>query len=335
VATWTKKNNYIIAMISSKPRKKVRLDNNNVNESELIEEYINSKKRTSSLIVYSLKLNKIVHKYNDKSGIKGLNFIDEIYIFGCHPLYEEIIFTLNGTRNIILFNIKNGEIIKKFKQNDFFFESDKKTPLACEGMFSKKGDYFAISTYSGSISIFSIYSKNSYSATYMNQFYSNEFDTNLQQINNNNISNGGVPSFSKLFPKQVNMYNLPYIIEQPYSSYKLAQIRNNKKLITDKYCISNKELKQRFLANNLVTYEKNFPERVLECQKEEEAFYNAEKDNMNYRITRNNNNNEEALDNVEDDRVRDEDYDDNNENESESNSIENSERSRRRRHNYS
>ena len=117
VATWTKKNNYIISMISSKPRKKPRTDYNEID----IEEDINSKKRTSSLIVYSLKLNKIIHKYNEHSGIKGLNFIDENYIFGCHPLYEEIIFTLNGTRNVILFNIKTGEIIKKFKQNDFFF----------------------------------------------------------------------------------------------------------------------------------------------------------------------------------------------------------------------
>lgn len=32
VATWSKKNNYIIAMISSKPRKKPGLDNNNMNE---------------------------------------------------------------------------------------------------------------------------------------------------------------------------------------------------------------------------------------------------------------------------------------------------------------
>ena len=140
VASWTKKSNYIIAMISSKGRKKTRVDNN---EIDILEEDANSKKRTSSLIVYSLKLNKIIHKYNEQSGIKGLNFIDENYIFGCHPLYEEIIFTLNGTRNIILFNIKTGEIIKKFKQNDFFFDSDKKTPLACEGMFSKKGDYFS------------------------------------------------------------------------------------------------------------------------------------------------------------------------------------------------
>ena len=105
-------------MISSKGRKKTRTDNN---EIDILEEDANSKKRTSSLIVYSLKLNKIIHKYNEHSGIKGLNFIDENYIFGCHPLYEEIIFTLNGTRNIILFNIKTGEIIKKFKQNDFFF----------------------------------------------------------------------------------------------------------------------------------------------------------------------------------------------------------------------
>ena len=188
VATWTKKSNYIIAMISSKPRKKPRTDNN-----ENDEEDVNRKKKKSSLIVYSLKLNKIIHKYNEQSGIKGLNFIDGNYIFGCHPLYEEIIFTLNGTRNVILFNIKTGEIIKKFKQNDFFFDSDKKTPLSCEGMFSKKGDYFAITTYSGSLSIFSIYTKNSYSATYMNQFYSNEFDPNLQQINNN-LAMTGIPS---------------------------------------------------------------------------------------------------------------------------------------------
>ena len=331
VATWTKKNNYIIAMISSKPRKKARIENNNNNNNvNELEEENRNKKRTSSLIVYSLKLNKIVHKYNDKSGTKGLNFSDEIYIFGCHPLYEEIIFTLSGTRNIILFNIKNGEIIKKFKQNDFFFESDKKTPLACEGMFSKKGDYFAISTYSGSISIFSIYSKNSYSATYMNQFYSIEFDPNLEQISNN-ITKNGIPSLTVIFPRQVNMYNLPYIIEQPYSSYKLEQIKNNKKIINDKYCISNKELRQRFLANNLVTYEINFEERQRECQKEEEEFFNAEKDNMNYRINRNNNNNDEQIENnMEDDRIRDEDYNENNE--SESNSSENSERNNRRNH---
>ena len=305
VAAWTKKNNYIIAMISSKPRKKPKSDINEID----IEEDINSKKRTSSLLVYSLKLNKIIHKYNEHSGIKGLNFIDENYIFGCHPLYEEIIFTLNGTRNVILFNIKTGEIIKKFKQNDFFFENDKKSPLACEGMFSKKGDYFAITTYSGSLSIFSIYTRNSYSATYMNQFYSTEFDPNLQQINNN-LAITGIPALNTFFPKPVNMYNLPYIIEQPYSLYKLEQIRNNKKILNNNYCISDKEIKHRFLSNNLLTYEKNFSERVLECQKEEEVYYNAEKDNMNYRISRNNNN-EDIEQLPEDNFSQDESYNEN------------------------
>ena len=317
VAAWTKKNNYIIAMISSKPRKKQKTDINEID----IEEDINSKKRTSSLLVYSLKLNKIIHKYNEHSGIKGLNFIDENYIFGCHPLYEEVIFTLNGTRNVILFNIKTGEIIKKFKQNDFFFESDKKTSLACEGVFSKKGDYFAITTYSGSLSIFSIYTKNSYSATYMNQFYSNEFDPNLQQINNN-LAITGVPSFNTIFPKPVNMYNLPYIIEQPYSLFKLEQIRNNKKILNNNYCISDKEIKHRFLSNNLVTYEKNFSERVLECQKEEEAYYNAEKDNMNYRINRNNNNDD--IEQLPDDNLsQDESYNENVESSNENNNVRN------------
>ena len=165
----------------------------------------------------------------------------------------------------------------------------------------------------------------------MNQFYSIEFDPNLEQIINN-FTHTGILSLTTIFPRQVNMYNLPYIIEQPYSSYKLDQIHNNKKLINEKYCISNKELKQRFLANNLVTYEKNFEERVRECQKEEEAFYNAERDNMNYRSNRNNNNNDEPLDNLEDDMVRDEDYNANNENES--NSSENSERNHGRNYSY-
>jgi len=156
----------------------------------------------------------------------------------------------------------------------------------------------------------------------MNQFYSSEFSANLEQESNNFIRTG-VPSLSMLFPVPVNMHNLQYIIEQPYSSFKLDQIRNNKKLILDKYCISNKELKQRFLVNNVLTYEKNFEERVRACQKEEEEYYNAEKDNMNYRINRANNNNEEQNDNnVEDDRVRDEDYNENYDNESDSSESE-------------
>ena len=320
VATWTKKNNYIIAMISSKARKKPRTD---YNEIEIEDD--NSKKRMSSLIVYSLKLNKIIHKYNEHSGIKGLNFIDENYIFGCHPLYEEIIFTLNGTRNIILFNIKTGEIIKKFKQNDFFFDSDKKTPLACEGMFSKKGDYFAITTYSGSLSIFSIYTKNSYSATYMNQFYSNEFDPNLQQ-HNNNSSITGIPALNAIFPKPVNMYNLPYIIEQPYSLFKLEQIRNYKQILNNRYCITDKEIQRRFLSNNLLTYERNFAERVLACQKEEEEYYNAEKDNMNYRISRTNN---DDIDQIPEDNISDESYADNIESVHENNNVRNTRNNRR------
>ena len=327
VAVWTKKSNYIIVLISSKPRKKPK---NDINEID-IEEDINSKKRSSSLLVYSLKLNKIIHKYNEHSGIKGLNFIDENYIFGCHPLYEEIIFTLNGTRSVILFNIKTGEIIKKFKQNDFFFDIDKKTPLACEGMFNRKGDYFAITTYSGALSIFSIYSKNSYSATYMNQFYSNEFDQNLQQINNN-LSMNGIPSLSSIFPKPVNMYNLPYIIEQPYSFFKLKQIKNNKTILNDKYCLSDKEIKHRFLSNNFLTYEKNFNERVLECQKEEEAYYNAEKDNMNYRSNRNNNN-DDVDQIIEDNFSQDESYNGNEESIHENNNVRSHRNNRNNRNN--
>ena len=53
-------------MISSKPRKKQKTDINEID----IEEDINSKKRTSSLLVYSLKLNK-----NKKKNMKKILYL--------------------------------------------------------------------------------------------------------------------------------------------------------------------------------------------------------------------------------------------------------------------
>ena len=190
--------------------------------------------------------------------------------------------------HIILFNFISGTIIKQFVENNYFFTNISQNIIASEGKFSSKGDSFVITTFLGFISIFSIYSKNSFSTTYMNQFTSKEFSNNSSIIQSNNDS----ISLNSLFPQNVNMYNLPYIVEAPYSHIKLLQIESLKSLIQKKYNMTENEINQRYLRNNYEHYALNYNDRRIECEKEEKAFEQSEQDNMNYRIAEENETNE-------------------------------------------
>ena len=298
VAMWTKKNNYVVIIISSKPRKKY------INEVKNNQKEINNNqnillRRSSSLIVYSISLNNIIKKYNE---LNGFHCHDECFVLESHPLNEEIILTISGTNNIVLFNFLTGEIIKEFTENNFFFSNISQSIIASEGKFTSKGDYFVISTFLGFISIYSIYSRNSYLTTYMNQFITSEF---------NSESLSKQEQLSLIFPKYVNMYDLPYIIEQPYSQFKIRQINFLKENLRNKYNISSRIIEEKYMKNNFQNYEYFFEERILECQKEEEAFKQAEKDNMNYRLS-NNDEREEVQEN-EEESYNDDNYNNNEE----------------------
>ena len=331
VSIWSKIKNYVISIISSKPRKKgihSNLNNNNNNNnnvnnnnnmdidnnSEDNNNNNNANKRTSALIIYSLALNKIIRKYTSNNSVLSLN--DECFILESHPIYESIILTVTGNNNIILFNFITGTIIKKFKENNYFFSNVvNEEILPAEGKFSLKGDYFVISTYLGFISIYSIYSRNSYLTTNMNQFLQKDFDNQQNNINNEN-DNENIINLNKIFSKFVNMYNLPYIYESPYSYYKLNQINLFMDSIVKKYKITKKEIKNIYLKSNYHTYLKYFNKRKIECIKEEEIYKNSLIDNNNYNISSNNNNNNDEANennnNNEDDNSSDDDNYNNN-----------------------
>ena len=309
VAMWTKKNNYVVIIISSKPRKKyINEVKNNQNKIDNKENIV--LRRSSSLIVYSISLNNIIKKYNE---LNGFHCHDECFVLESHPLNEEIILTISGTNNIVLFNFLTGEIIKEFTENNFFFTNISQSIIASEGKFSSKGDYFVISTFLGFISIYSIYSRNSYLTTYMNQFITSEF---------NSESLSTQEPLSLIFPKYVNMYDLPYIVEQPYSQFKIKQINFLRENLRNKYNITSRDIEEKYMKNNFQNYEYFFEERILECSKEEEAFKQAEKDNMNYRLS-NNDEREEVQDNEEE--SFDDDNYNNNENISNSEDYQNDE----------
>ncbi len=174
-----------------------------------------------------------------------------------------------NTNEIIIVDILKGVILKKFIEENYFFSNIPYNMIAAEGKFSANGDSFIISTYLGSISIYSIYSKNSYSTTYMNQFFDDEYRNSNDELN-------------AIFPQYVNMYNLPYITQQPYSKYKFQTIKDNKRL-TCNYSLTKKEI-ERKLFNNINYSDKAFEERQEDCEKEEKAFIQAAKDNITYMI---------------------------------------------------
>ena len=290
VVIWTKNSNYVVAIISSKQRKRIMDKNKDINHNinsnhEQQEENSHSSKRTSSLIVFSIQSKKIIRKYNEQN---GFNCHDECFVLESHPIFENIILTISGMNHIILFNFITGTIIKQFVENNYFFTNISQNIIASEGKFSSKGDSFVITTFLGFISIFSIYSKNSFSTTYMNQFTSKEFSNNSTTIQSNN---GSIP-LNSLFPQNVNMYNLPYIVEAPYSQIKLRQIESLKSVVQKKYNMTENEINQRYLRNNYEHYALNYNDRRIECEKEEKAFEQSEQDNMNYRIAEENETNE-------------------------------------------
>jgi len=174
-----------------------------------------------------------------------------------------------NTNEIILVDILKSVIIKKFQEENFFFSNIPFNMIAAEGKFSTNGDSFVISTYLGSISIYSVYSKNSYSTTYMNQFFDDEFRNSNEELNH-------------IFPQYVNMYNLPYITQQPYSFYKLRTIKENKRLASN-YSMTLREI-ERKIFNNINYSENAFDQRQEDCEKEEKAFILAAKDNITYMI---------------------------------------------------
>jgi hypothetical protein len=257
---WTNNSNYIICLISSKNKKKIHANsvNNNINANNLNNNpNTNSTqlcKRSSSMLIYDANKESVIKRLDEEN---NFNFHDEVYVLEPHPVHEEIVLTVLNTSEVILLNFMTNEILCKFTEENYFFNNIPTNILTTEAKFSSQGDMFVVSTYLGSISIYSIYSKFSYSGTYMNQFFEDE---------NNKYSN-------IIYPKYCNMFNLPYVIQQPYSKYKI-----------DSFSQVNKENFNIMQKSYYYDYNYNYNERLYECEREERIFLEAAKENLTYRL---------------------------------------------------
>ncbi len=340
--TWSSGNNYVAALISSRNRKKnnVSVDkelktnrevnnsssafnpNNvegNANQGMVVESQINPNvsvtqinnespgvhncKRSSAILIFQLDCNRLIRRFDEEN---GFSLHDECYILESHPRKEEILLTVTSLNEIVLLDFIKGVTLKKFKEENFFFTNISQQMTTLEGKFSPKGDSFVVSTYLGSISIYNIYSRASFSGSYMNQFFSDEFiknDTEEENRINNNFNSQD--PYNNTFKTFVNMWNLPYIVSQPYSKFKLNTLENFLfEKIEKKYNLTLKEIHHK-LMNNYQIYEKNLEERVCESAKEEKIFKLSTGENLNYTVRDNMVENIEESDNMESEYVDD------------------------------
>ena len=136
--------------------------------------------------------------------------------------------------------------------------------IALEGRFDSSGESFVVSTWLGSISIFSVHSKSSYSGTYMHQFFENETQNNSTYIS---------------FPKFCNMFFIPYTIQQPHSKYRYEAFE-----LQLQHQLSQDDSNLRNLLCKKLPHEQNLEERIYECQKEEEIHKDQCRENLAYML---------------------------------------------------
>jgi WD40 repeat protein len=123
----------------------------------------------SIIYVWDNHKNKILHKF----GSKGSNIVLENFTFviECHPKNENFFMTGGGAGKVILWDIGVGESVKTFIETGVYHRDANILNEVFDGKFSYCGKYFVVTTVWGTITIFSIYDKEPYLATPVEQFF--------------------------------------------------------------------------------------------------------------------------------------------------------------------
>jgi hypothetical protein len=110
-----------------------------------------------------------VGKYGSKDSnieLKNLTFVLET-----HPYYENYFISGSEAGKVIIWDIHNGSIIKSFTETGIYHREPNLIDEIFDGKFSSWGKHFVMSSVSGTFSIYSIFEKESYLATPVEQFF--------------------------------------------------------------------------------------------------------------------------------------------------------------------
>lgn len=112
---------------------------------------------------------KIIHKIGSKdSGISLENFT---FVLECHPKDENFFMSGGGAGKVNLWDIRTGQSLKEFKEFGHYHRDNNLLDEVFDGKFSYCGNYFAVSTVWGTFSIYTVFDKEPFLATPVEQFF--------------------------------------------------------------------------------------------------------------------------------------------------------------------
>lgn len=123
----------------------------------------------SVIYVWDQRKQKVIHRFGSKdSNVTLQNFT---FVLETHPKDENFFISGGGAGKVNIWNIEKGTWIKCFSETGIYNRDPNILNEVFDGKFSTWGKFFVVSTLMGTYSIYSIYSKEPYYATPVEQFF--------------------------------------------------------------------------------------------------------------------------------------------------------------------
>ncbi|CAI2386780.1 unnamed protein product [Moneuplotes crassus] len=131
------------------------------------EERSNNEK--SIIYIWDQRKQEIIHKLGSKAS--GIVLENYTFVLEAHPKDENYFMSGGGAGKVILWDIRTGTQIKSFKEFGHYHRDNNMLDEVFDGKFSSCGNFFAVSTIWGTFSIYSIFNKETYLSTPIEQFF--------------------------------------------------------------------------------------------------------------------------------------------------------------------
>ena len=178
----------------------------------------------SVIYVWDQRKQDMIRKFGSpESGIVLENFT---FVLKAHPKLENFFVSGGGAGKVILWDIQKATSLNTFKETGIYQRDENILNEVFDGKFSTCGKTFVMSTVSGTFTIYSIYDKESYLATPVEQFF--HLDRSREQTSLSYLDNDAFlvnfdrmkyteqPPFPIIGERYIERYMAPSDYEQKY-----------------------------------------------------------------------------------------------------------------------
>lgn len=123
----------------------------------------------SIIYVWDQKKREVVREFGPRNS--GMELVNFTFVLECHPKDENFFMSAGGGGKVNIWDIQKGESVQSFTEAGIYHRDSNMLDDIFDGKFSSCGKFFVVATVWGTLTIYSIYGKESYYATPVEQFF--------------------------------------------------------------------------------------------------------------------------------------------------------------------